>query len=180
MVDMWLLCCFLFEILNNKYLKLQDIKVIKQKKLFNMCMSPQFIINSTVQHRSSNSLKEIKQNPEDLFTIEALLSSQENSKALAACYQILPCVFKTEKHLSKKMNKVLYNFCVPIPSMSISFFESLLCAGPWMRCRVSLLSLPNHEPKWPWISFYIVMSLQNCAMNHRNDFSYARLFPFLV
>lgn len=126
------------------------------------------------------STKNAKQNLEDLFTVSALLSSQKNTEALTACYQMLPCVFKTKKAPVRKMNKVLYNFYVPVQSASTSFFENLLCAQPWMRCPVSLLSLPNHEPKWPWVSFYIGASLQNCAMNHRNDFFVCQHFLTLV
>lgn len=43
---------------------------------------------------------------------------------------MLPCVFKTKRHLSKEMNRVLYILHVPIHSASISFLRTYCAPGP--------------------------------------------------
>lgn len=49
---------------------------------------------------------------------------------LVACYQMLPCVFNTKRHLSKEMNRVLYILHVPIHLASISFLRCYCVPGP--------------------------------------------------
>lgn len=92
---------------------------------------------------------------------------------------MLPYILKQKSTCQGKWTRYCTIFYVPIHSMSTSFFENLLFVQSWIRCRISLLSLPNHESKWPWVSFYIGRSLTNCAMNHRNDFFFV-LQPFLT
>lgn len=49
---------------------------------------------------------------------------------LVACYQMLPCVFNTKRHLSKEMNRVLHILHVPIHLASVSFLRRYCVPGP--------------------------------------------------